>query len=324
MAFGVRVGLTAIEPEGGPARARVVLLSLQKLGRGPSEVQPAAKPATLTFRATGYSRIREPDGKEAKVGSLEGTLELDARKGPRFLIAPDAKLQLEQPLELGAPGDPQAPRKRRRAFQLAFERQSFPVPLSDSELLFLPDAVVEGSRFLELRVRLEVGGALESSEDVNDVLDTPFTEDAPIPISPQPFRIAVRDHLDQPLPGTSYRLELDGEVFDEVTDGDGFTLPHETTSRSGRLTVGDSVYEVTFFEDPEDDEIAEFQSILNALGFRAGELTGTFNRSTEDAVAAFQRKAGLTVSGRLDADTKTELRKRHDLGSLSGEAEATA
>lgn len=323
MAFGVRVGLTISEPAGSPVRARVVRVSLEKLGRPPSAAEPASRPAKLTFHATGFARLRELALSEAKVGSLSGALELDATGRPRFLLDPDATLELEQPLEVGTAEGPRVPRKRRRAFGLAFDRASFPVPLKDGELLFLPDGVVDGCRFLELRVELEVGGTVESTKDVNGVVDTPFTDDAPIPINPSPFRIAIRDHLDQPMPGAPYRLEIDGEIFDEVTDGDGFTQPHDTTSRKGRLRVGDDEFDVTFFEDPEDDEVAEFQSILNALGFRAGELSGTFNRSTEDAIASFQRTADLPISGRLDDETKAALRAKHDLGPLAKGPAAT-
>jgi N-acetylmuramoyl-L-alanine amidase len=73
------------------------------------------------------------------------------------------------------------------------------------------------------------------------------------------------------------------------------------------------------------DDVRELQRRLNALGFDAGKEDGVFDASTEDAVADFQRNAGLDPDGyaghetfaaldrlrrRIGPGSKAELRQR--------------
>ncbi len=59
------------------------------------------------------------------------------------------------------------------------------------------------------------------------------------------------------------------------------------------------------------DDVAELQLLLGSLGFDAGWIDGIFGPETEDAVADFQRNAGLPVdgvAGPTTIDTLTRLR----------------
>lgn len=59
------------------------------------------------------------------------------------------------------------------------------------------------------------------------------------------------------------------------------------------------------------DDVAELQLLLGSLGFDAGWIDGMFGPETEDAVADFQRNAGLPVdgvAGPTTIDTLTRLR----------------
>lgn len=295
----------------------MVQVALRKLGKGPSSTSRSEQPAKLTFHLAGFSTIRDGEApREAKVGSMSGTLAFDAKRSAlTFRLPEDAKLELEQPLErVGDGPDPDAPAKKRRAFELRLDPATFPVQLTEN-LLLLPDAAVDDSRFLELSVELEVAGAVEAARELNGVLDTPITKDAPIPIEPKGFKLVIRDHLGKPQAGVDYEIEADGEVQKGTTDGDGNTRLHVTRSNEGKLRVAGLEYDVTFVAEPSDD-ISEFQGILNALGFNAGELTGKINRPTEDAIFAFQRREGLSETGQLDETTKERLLTLHDAGAL--------
>jgi len=47
--------------------------------------------------------------------------------------------------------------------------------------------------------------------------------------------------------------------------------------------------------------IAQIQSLLTKVGFNAGVADGVMGQKTRNAIAAFQKKAGIPVSGRIDA-----------------------
>lgn len=325
--FGVRVRLDPVLASGGGRRrTRGVRLSLTGLGAASKNVTRDPQPAMLVFHAVGFDRIRtENVRREAKVGSIEGTIRFASANTPVF----DVKAPLEEALVLEAPLEPlpqgahgsDTPSKTRRALELHFESRSFE-HVSNDQLLLLPDEVIDGCAYLELYAELEVGGAKEAERTANDVLDTPITADAPIPLVPKEFRVQVTDHAGNPLGNEAYELDLDGVVVSGTTDGDGHTLFHRTRTTAGKLRVAGFEYEVHFVEEPSDD-VREFQAILNALGFRAGELTGSINRPTEDAILAFQRKHGLRTTGELDAATKRTLRERFvadDLENQKGAA----
>jgi len=55
------------------------------------------------------------------------------------------------------------------------------------------------------------------------------------------------------------------------------------------------------------DDVAELQLMLGSLGFDAGWIDGVFGADTEEAVADFQRNAGLPVDGVADPATITTL-----------------
>jgi hypothetical protein len=133
--------------------------------------------------------------------------------------------------------------------------------------------------------------------------------------APREFRLTLMDHRQQPLAGTPYEIDLDNSVVAGTTDGSGMTSLHRTRARTGKLRVAEAEYELIFTAEQTGD-IAEFQGVLNALGFRAGALTGTMNRSTVDAVLDFQRVNGLEMTGEFDGPTQRRLRDVHVIRDL--------
>ncbi len=56
------------------------------------------------------------------------------------------------------------------------------------------------------------------------------------------------------------------------------------------------------------EDVAEFQSRLNQLGFDAGKIDGIFGNATETALIDFQRNRGLPEDGKAGPEVITELR----------------
>lgn len=54
--------------------------------------------------------------------------------------------------------------------------------------------------------------------------------------------------------------------------------------------------------------MAQAQRRLTELGYQPGPADGTMGKRTSDALAEFQRKSGLQVSGKLNAETMEVLR----------------
>lgn len=60
---------------------------------------------------------------------------------------------------------------------------------------------------------------------------------------------------------------------------------------------------------PRSPLVREMQTILNSLGYDAGDADGIMGNKTRLAVSVFQRNNGLIVTGMLDSDTVARLRK---------------
>jgi len=60
------------------------------------------------------------------------------------------------------------------------------------------------------------------------------------------------------------------------------------------------------------DDVKALQQVLNKLGFDAGDVDGEFENNTEEAVKAFQLKAGLMVDGEVGPMTWGKLGGEYD------------
>ena len=59
--------------------------------------------------------------------------------------------------------------------------------------------------------------------------------------------------------------------------------------------------------DASEDELAQWQEDLNAVGCWAGAVDGTMGPETEAAIEEYQEAAGLTVDGKLGPETESSL-----------------
>lgn len=131
------------------------------------------------------------------------------------------------------------------------------------------------------------------------------------------LRYVVRFESGRKLANTLYRLTVDGKEFEGRTDAEGvIDVEISPTARKGTLTVWyneDDPADMLTWEinvggmDPIDT-VSGVQARLNHLGFEAGEVTGSMNAQTLEAVRAFQRFIGHeNPSGELDVDTLRAL-----------------
>ncbi len=131
---------------------------------------------------------------------------------------------------------------------------------------------------------------------------------------PAVFRLQVFD-VEEPRVNQDYRLEIDGEVLEGRTDGNGVLEEYlPPGSRQGRLTIGPDHFECTIafgVLDPAD-ELTGVQKRLNNLGFGCGMPNGQLNGETRAALAEFQRRFGLPVTSRDDEATIRKLGEIHD------------
>jgi peptidoglycan hydrolase-like protein with peptidoglycan-binding domain len=79
-------------------------------------------------------------------------------------------------------------------------------------------------------------------------------------------------------------------------------IPVDTASGGGGVAVGSSVDVV----DLSPAEIRQVQLVLIERGFSV-EADGVFGPSTREALIAFQRREGLSATGRIDSRTITSL-----------------
>lgn len=77
------------------------------------------------------------------------------------------------------------------------------------------------------------------------------------------------------------------------------SLPQAVLAASGIVTVA------------YDQQVENAQRWLNRLGFDAGPVDGFTGRRTQDAIRAYQRARGQTVSGQLDRATLRSLRQEY-------------
>jgi len=120
----------------------------------------------------------------------------------------------------------------------------------------------------------------------------------------------------KPFANVPYVLNIDGALFSKKTNARGeiiHSIP--PNARSGKLRLGeeDNVEEYDLYLGHMDpvDHISGVQARLNHLGFEVGEPDGKMTAETVAALKAFQKTAGLQVTGEIDQATRDALEKEH-------------
>jgi len=134
---------------------------------------------------------------------------------------------------------------------------------------------------------------------------------------PAIFRLQLFDH-ETPRANQQYVLVVDGTVLQGATDGDGVLEQKiSPAARKGELTIGPDAFRLTLQFGTLDpvEEVTGVQKRLKNMGFYRGDATGTMDAATGEALAGFQKRFGLPVTGEADAATLACLRDANDNAS---------
>jgi len=134
-------------------------------------------------------------------------------------------------------------------------------------------------------------------------------------------RLKLKDADDEAFAGRKYRLVIDGATFDGSTDGAGM-IEHDIAADAsdGTLTLfldNDTskpgiVWSLKVGHLDPVEEASGVQARLRNLGYACGKIDGVVGPLTQAAIAAFQLRQGLAVTGVVDAATRSRLRQLHD------------
>jgi hypothetical protein len=129
---------------------------------------------------------------------------------------------------------------------------------------------------------------------------------------PAKLRVVV-EYEDAPVSNSAYVLSLDGSIREGTTNEEGLlevSIPPDASE--GLLEINGLRFELQLGAlDPSSEDIGVQDRLWN-LGFYHGELDGQIGPVTREAIAEFQARAGLTVTGELDDNTHRTLLHRHD------------
>lgn len=142
------------------------------------------------------------------------------------------------------------------------------------------------------------------------------------------LKIRLINDMDQPIKMSKYRLEVDKQMFEGVTNNEGI-LQHDIPvgAKTGKLILDKKLFHIREKNTGEikvenwsidlqivdnmapGDQIAGAQARLNNLGFFASkEIHGQYDEQTRRAIQRFQTAhPPLKVTGNLDPETKNRL-----------------
>jgi peptidoglycan hydrolase-like protein with peptidoglycan-binding domain len=138
---------------------------------------------------------------------------------------------------------------------------------------------------------------------------------------PQFIQVKLRDEDGKPIAGRVYELKYDGKTIRNATDAEGTLseyVPHHVTSVEATLWMrdDDEAQKMTWtlqlgHLDPVDTVTGVKKRLAN-LGYEHGALDDELDEVTVRGLQAFQRDAGLTVTGKIDDATRGRLQSDHD------------
>ncbi len=134
---------------------------------------------------------------------------------------------------------------------------------------------------------------------------------------PVRFKLQILDESGNPRKGIPYKLVIDGKTTQGVIPADGnLSEIIKPNARKATLTLsppGRDQEQYNFqlgFMNPSD-EITGCQGRLQNLGYYKGDITGSLDDDTAEAIRQFQQDAGLDITGEADEATQAALGQRH-------------
>jgi hypothetical protein len=130
--------------------------------------------------------------------------------------------------------------------------------------------------------------------------------------APVPGRTDNDGIVSFPIPRDAERATLTVQVPAPPSDEEEGSPPPLAghTSMSWDLRIG--ALNPMLEETSDPNYISAVQQRLNNLGYPCGEITGTLNRATREALLVFQRRFRLPESGEPDRATQGKLQELHD------------
>jgi hypothetical protein len=131
---------------------------------------------------------------------------------------------------------------------------------------------------------------------------------------PVKLQFQLTDFDGSPRAGQSYTLTIDGDQRTGVTDAEGMisqVIPPQAKKATLKIPETSEEYDFDLGYMNPVDYASGFQSRLKNLGYYKGELTGSIDDQTRDAIRKFQRSQGLPETGDTDSDTLDALRAAH-------------
>jgi N-acetylmuramoyl-L-alanine amidase len=128
------------------------------------------------------------------------------------------------------------------------------------------------------------------------------------------LQLRVQDFDNQPIANTECVLEIDGQIFNLRTDGQGnIQQKIARTAVGGTLKLPDLDYEFPVkigYLNPVDDETG-WRARLTNLGYHLGPLDSSDKLLLQYAIEEFQCDHKLKVTGVMDDATKAKLEDEH-------------
>lgn len=131
----------------------------------------------------------------------------------------------------------------------------------------------------------------------------------------------IQDHDDRPVPNADWVLEVVGTRLTGKTDGKGkLEAEIPVDARKGLLTVGKFTWELLIahldpVEHVPDNPVSGVFQRLRNLGYSVADAVSLESQELRTALAAFQARVGLTITGKLDDATRQALLDHHEKGS---------
>lgn len=130
---------------------------------------------------------------------------------------------------------------------------------------------------------------------------------------PVKLRLHLLDSEGKARAQVKYTLTVDGQEFTGTTAGDGEIcrqIPPRAKSGSLKLETGEQYALDLGYVDPVE-YTSGVQARLGNLAYYFGEVTGSMDDETSDAISDFQRAKGLPETGEADQATKDALVAAH-------------
>ena len=131
---------------------------------------------------------------------------------------------------------------------------------------------------------------------------------------PERLRIQFMDEEDKPRANEAYVLEIDGELSEGQTDGDGkVEIPIPPNAKKGKISFRDSgdEYELDLGDLDPITETSGIQARLSNLGFYKGDIDGKMSEELERAIHKFKEAKELEPNGRLDETTRSKIKEAY-------------